>query len=150
MGDCKVCLKPPSETRRTPRAAPESQTQGWRCTPSRPGFFETTLQAALEARGGPFEGQCGGGSACTCVGWPDRHSAGWTSWDGIPLSALRLPLDVHTGNVGRQLGLLRRKASDWRAVEEVTDVLRMLDPDDPVRYDFALFGMGVTGVLDLK
>ena len=71
-------------------------------------------------------------------------------WDGIPLSALRLPLDVHTGNVARQLGLLRRKASDWHAVEEVTDVLRMLDPDDPVRYDFALFGMGVTGALDLK
>lgn len=90
---------------------------------------------------------------CMYLRWmarPAQRGVDLGLWDGIPLSALRLPLDVHTGNVARQLGLLRRKASDWRAVEEVTDVLRMLDPDDPVRYDFALFGMGVTGALDLK
>ena len=90
---------------------------------------------------------------CVYLRWmarPAQRGVDLGLWDGIPLSALRLPLDVHTGNVARQLGLLHRKASDWRAVEEVTDVLRMLDPDDPVRYDFALFGMGVTGALDLK
>lgn len=68
-------------------------------------------------------------------------------WTGISPSALRLPLDVHTGNVARELGLLHRKTNDWQATEEVTTVLRMLDPDDPTRYDFALFGMGVTGAL---
>jgi uncharacterized protein (TIGR02757 family) len=54
-----------------------------------------------------------------------------------------LPLDVHTGNVARKLGLLTRKQSDWRAVEEVTARLREFDPADPVKYDFALFGLGI-------
>ena len=90
---------------------------------------------------------------CMYLRWmarPSQRGVDLGLWTGIPLAALRLPLDVHTGNVARQLGLLKRKASDWRAVEEVTDVLRMLDPEDPIRYDFALFGMGVTGALDLK
>jgi uncharacterized protein (TIGR02757 family) len=64
-------------------------------------------------------------------------------WKDIPESALMLPLDVHTGNVGRRLGLLTRKANDWKAVEELTASLRQFDPDDPVKYDFALFGLGV-------
>ncbi|MBN1821726.1 MAG: DUF2400 family protein, partial [Prolixibacteraceae bacterium] len=63
-------------------------------------------------------------------------------WDGIPQSALMLPLDVHTGNVARKLHILRRKQNDWKAVEEVTNVLRSFDPADPVKYDFALFGLG--------
>jgi len=54
-----------------------------------------------------------------------------------------LPLDVHTGNVGRSLGLLKRKQNDWAAVEEITKNLRSFDQADPVKYDFALFGMGV-------
>jgi uncharacterized protein (TIGR02757 family) len=53
-----------------------------------------------------------------------------------------LPLDVHTGNVARKLGLLQRKTDDWQAVEEVTQILREFDPYDPVKYDFALFGLG--------
>jgi len=61
----------------------------------------------------------------------------------IPSSALMIPLDVHCGNVGRQLGLLKRKQNDWPAVEELTAALRRFDPEDPVKYDFALFGMGV-------
>ena len=86
------------------------------------------------------------GCACTSGGWSARsRGVDLGMWPEIPLHALRLPLDVHTGNVARQMGLLKRKASDWRAVEEVTDVLRMIDPNDPVRYDFALFGLGVTG-----
>lgn len=63
-------------------------------------------------------------------------------WKGIPKSALMLPLDVHTGRVGRQLGLLSRKQDDWKAVEEITGSLRLFDPDDPVKYDYALFGIG--------
>jgi uncharacterized protein (TIGR02757 family) len=53
------------------------------------------------------------------------------------------PLDVHSGNVARKLGLLGRKQNDWKAVEELTGVLKRLDPDDPVKYDFALFGLGI-------
>jgi hypothetical protein len=49
---------------------------------------------------------------------------------------------VHTSNIGRRLGLLTRKANDWKAVEELTASLRAIDPEDPVRLDFALFGLG--------
>ncbi|MEX2596085.1 MAG: DUF2400 family protein, partial [Salibacteraceae bacterium] len=52
-------------------------------------------------------------------------------------------LDVHTGTVGRKLGLLKRKQDDWKAVEELTSALRNFDQTDPVKYDFALFGLGV-------
>ncbi len=62
-------------------------------------------------------------------------------WKSIPASALMLPLDVHTGNAARALGLLRRKQNDWKAVEEVTANLRKFDPNDPIKYDFALFGL---------
>ena len=64
-------------------------------------------------------------------------------WKEIPTSSLMLPLDVHTGNVSRRLGLLTRSANDWKAVEEITTNLRKFDPEDPVKYDFALFGLGV-------
>jgi uncharacterized protein (TIGR02757 family) len=63
-------------------------------------------------------------------------------WSSIEPSQLMIPLDVHTGNVGRKLKLLSRKASDWRAVEELMAALRQVDPNDPVRMDFALFGLG--------
>ncbi len=63
-------------------------------------------------------------------------------WNGIPPSELLLPLDVHTGNVARKLGLLQRKSNDWKAVVEVTQTLRKFDPADPIKYDFALFGLG--------
>lgn len=63
-------------------------------------------------------------------------------WNGIPASELLLPLDVHTGNVARKLGLLSRKQNDWKAVEEVTSRLRGFDAHDPVKYDYALFGLG--------
>lgn len=62
-------------------------------------------------------------------------------------AALYLPLDVHTGHMGRALGLLARKQNDWKAVEEITASLRMLDASDPVKYDFALFGAGIDGFL---
>jgi uncharacterized protein (TIGR02757 family) len=63
-------------------------------------------------------------------------------WGGIPTSKLMLPLDVHTGNVARKLGLLQRKSNDWKSVEEITGVLRSFDSEDPIKYDFALFGLG--------
>jgi uncharacterized protein (TIGR02757 family) len=50
---------------------------------------------------------------------------------------------VHTGKISRTLGILTRKQNDWQSVEEVTSVLRTFDPKDPVKYDFALFGLGV-------
>lgn len=72
----------------------------------------------------------------------DKCKVDFGLWDGIPQSALMLPLDMHTGNVARKLGLLQRKSNDWLAVDEVTGKLRNFDPEDPVKYDFALFGLG--------
>ncbi len=63
-------------------------------------------------------------------------------WKEIPASALSIPLDVHTSNVGRQLGLLTRKQNDWKAVAEYDVRLREMDSSDPVKYDFALFSLG--------
>lgn len=73
----------------------------------------------------------------------DKAGVDFGLWKQIPASALMLPLDVHTGNVARKLGLLTRAQNDWRAVEEVTAKLWEFDSDDPVKYDFALFGLGV-------
>jgi uncharacterized protein (TIGR02757 family) len=73
----------------------------------------------------------------------DNRGVDFGLWRHIPASALYLPLDLHTGNVTRKLGLLTRKQSDWQAVIEVTSRLRELDPDDPIKYDFALFGLGI-------
>jgi len=73
----------------------------------------------------------------------DKSKVDFGLWNGIPQSALLLPLDVHTGNVARKLGLLQRKSNDWKAVEEITQTLREFDPVDPIKYDFALFGLGV-------
>lgn len=65
-------------------------------------------------------------------------------WKRITPAQLMVPLDVHTGRVGRALGLLKRPQDDWKAVEELTAALRKFDPLDPVKYDIALFGMGVS------
>ncbi len=74
----------------------------------------------------------------------DRKSVDLGIWNElIPTSKLHLPLDVHTGNVSRSLGLLTRKQNDWKAVNEITAQLREIDPNDPVKFDFALFGLGV-------
>lgn len=73
----------------------------------------------------------------------DKNGVDFGLWNGIPTSELMLPLDVHTGNVGRKLGLLHRKSNDWKSVAEITASLRKFDWEDPVKYDFALFGLGV-------
>lgn len=64
-------------------------------------------------------------------------------WKSIPKSKLYIPLDVHVGNVSRQLGLLDRKSNDRKSVELLTEKLRGFRPEDPAVYDYALFGMGV-------
>jgi len=64
-------------------------------------------------------------------------------WKSLSPAQLSCPLDVHSGNVARKLNLLKRKQNDAKAVTELDDNLRKLDPTDPVKYDFALFGLGV-------
>ena len=64
-------------------------------------------------------------------------------WNSISPAILSCPLDVHSGNVARKLGLLSRKQNDAKAVAELDFQLRKMDPSDPVKYDFALFGLGV-------
>ncbi len=73
----------------------------------------------------------------------DRKGVDFGIWKEISPSLLSCPLDVHTANVARKLKLLQRKQNDWKAVEELDNQLRKLDPVDPVKYDFALFGLGV-------
>jgi uncharacterized protein (TIGR02757 family) len=64
-------------------------------------------------------------------------------WKNIAAAQLSCPLDVHSGNVARKLGLLHRTQNDAKAVLELDTQLRILDANDPVKYDFALFGLGV-------
>jgi len=73
----------------------------------------------------------------------DGRGVDFGMWTRIDPSVLYIPLDIHSGNTARKLGLLTRKMNDWKAVEELTSKLRELDPADPVKYDFALFGLGV-------
>lgn len=73
----------------------------------------------------------------------DNNGVDFGIWDKIDPAMLYIPLDLHSGNTARRLGLLTRKMNDWKAVEELTEVLREFDPSDPVKYDFALFGIGV-------
>lgn len=78
--------------------------------------------------------------------WMVRHDEAGIDfglWKNIRPSQLLIPLDVHVERVARRLGLLQRKQSDWLAVLELTENLRVFDPEDPVKYDFALFGLGV-------
>lgn len=85
---------------------------------------------------------------CMYLRWFVRHDdrgVDFGMWRRIPMSALYMPLDIHTGRMGRNLGLLNRKQSDWKAVEELTTSLRELCADDPVRYDYSLFGLGISG-----
>ena len=74
----------------------------------------------------------------------DNRGVDFGIWDSISPSILSCPLDVHSGNIARKLGILKRKQNDAKAVTELDGVLRSFDPKDPVRYDFALFGLGVS------
>ncbi len=77
----------------------------------------------------------------------DNRGVDFGEWSTIPMSAIYIPLDVHSGNVARALGLLGRKQSDWKATAELTLRLRDFDAEDPVKYDFALFGAGIDGLI---
>ena len=68
-------------------------------------------------------------------------------WNVITPSQLYIPLDVHVGNTARELGLLNRRSDDKKAVLELTSRLRDFRPEDPVWYDYALFGLGVDNML---
>ncbi len=81
----------------------------------------------------------------------DKNKVDFGIWKNIKTSQLLIPLDVHVERVGRALGLIERKQNDWKTVLELTERLREFCPEDPVKYDFALFGLGVLkkkGVLE--
>ncbi|SMD38804.1 TIGR02757 family protein [Reichenbachiella faecimaris] len=73
----------------------------------------------------------------------DNKGVDFGIWNTIKPSQLICPLDVHVERVAKRLGVLQRKQTDWRAALELSNNLRRLDPHDPVKYDFALFGLGV-------
>ncbi|WP_449387973.1 TIGR02757 family protein [Chryseobacterium lineare] len=74
----------------------------------------------------------------------DKRGVDFGIWENIDQKHLSIPLDVHTGNISRKLGLISRTQNDWKAVEELDLVIRKFDNKDPAKYDFALFGLGVT------
>ena len=73
----------------------------------------------------------------------DKTGVDFGIWKSLTPAQLSCPLDVHSGNVARKLGILKRKQNDGKALAELDTALRNLDPNDPVKYDFALFGLGV-------
>lgn len=73
----------------------------------------------------------------------DDHVVDLGVWDVVGPSRLFIPLDVHVADISRRLGLLRRRSNDRKAVVELTSRLRELRPEDPVIYDYALFGIGI-------
>jgi uncharacterized protein (TIGR02757 family) len=116
--------------------------------PAIQGFSETLLSAVpdttLRAK---HLARPSTGSACKRLAmyarWMVRPGpVDFGLWTRVRTDQLVLPLDVHTGRQARRLGLLSRPTDDWRAVQELTAACRLLTPADPVRYDFALFGLG--------
>jgi len=73
----------------------------------------------------------------------DKHGVDFGLWKKIKPAQLLCPLDVHVERVARHLGLIERKQTDWETVLELTENLKAFDAKDPVKYDFALFGLGV-------
>lgn len=83
---------------------------------------------------------------CMYMRWMVRKDAvgiDFGHWSELGSARLSCPLDVHSGRVARKLGLLKRTQNDWKAVCELTNQLKKLDPVDPVKYDYALFGLGI-------
>jgi len=73
----------------------------------------------------------------------DKTGVDFGIWNSLSPAQLSCPLDVHSGNVARKLGLLTRKQNDAKALAKLDENLRKMDKNDPVKYDFALFGLGV-------
>ncbi|ASW74218.1 hypothetical protein IQ37_15790 [Chryseobacterium piperi] len=74
----------------------------------------------------------------------DKRGVDFGIWKNIDQKYLSIPLDVHTGNISRKLGLITRTQNDWKTVEELDIAIRKFDDQDPAKYDFALFGLGVS------
>ena len=74
----------------------------------------------------------------------DRKGVDFGIWKNLPQKYLSIPLDVHTANISRKLGILNRTQNDWKAVEELDQIIRKYNAEDPAIYDFALFGIGVS------
>lgn len=109
-------------------------------------FLEVPHQTRSEKHLANVMKNSSGKRLCMFLRWMvrnDGRGVDFGLWKNIPASKLMLPLDLHTGTVSRKLELLTRKANDWQAVEEVTRYLAKFDPADPVKYDFALFGLGI-------
>ena len=73
----------------------------------------------------------------------DNKGVDFGIWDSIKPSQLICPLDVHVDRIARRFNLIHRKQSDWKGAVELTENLRKFDSEDPVKYDFALFGIGI-------
>ena len=73
----------------------------------------------------------------------DKASVDFGVWKSVNPAQLYCPLDLHVDRIARSLNLIQRKQNDWQTVEELTNNLKLLDANDPVKYDFALFGLGV-------
>jgi uncharacterized protein (TIGR02757 family) len=128
---------------------PESTNVG----PAIQGFSEDVMAAApgIPTRLQKHLARPSTGSACKRLAmylrWMVRPGpVDFGQWTGVRPYQLVLPVDVHTGRQARLLGLLSRPTDDWAAVMEVTMRLQQLSPTDPARYDFALFGAGVSGI----
>jgi len=67
-------------------------------------------------------------------------------WKNIPGGKLIIPLDTHVARISRSHGLTSRQSNDWKTAEEITENLKKFDPDDPAKYDFAIFGLGISGL----
>ena len=83
---------------------------------------------------------------CMFLRWmvrKDKSGVDFGIWNTISAAWLQPPLDLHSGATARNIGLLNRTQNDWKAVEELGENLRKLDPYDPVKFDFALYGLGV-------
>lgn len=113
--------------------------------------FKTYLLAnGLPARGGKHFGDPNTGSACKRMvmysRWmarPNTEGIDFGLWNAVSPALLSIPLDVHSGRVGRSLGLLTRTQNDWKAVGELDQNIRKILPQDPAQLDYALFGLGV-------
>ncbi|MFA4829418.1 MAG: TIGR02757 family protein [Thermodesulfovibrionales bacterium] len=97
----------------------------------------------------------GKGSACKRMNlflrWMIRdRDIDFGIWKGIPKNKLVIPLDTHIARISRCLGFTGRKANDWKTAVEITDALKKLDPEDPLKYDFAMCHYGISGLCGPK
>lgn len=79
----------------------------------------------------------------------DKNGVDFGLWKKIKPAQLLIPLDVHVDRTARKLGLIKRKQTDWQTVLELTENLKQFDPKDPVKYDFALFGLSILDKMEI-